>query len=364
MLDGTTTSGRTNSIVDVPGIQVGQYQQVGEGYLSGTTVVLAPDGGACGGVDVRGGGPGTRETDLLHPSNQVDRVHAVLLSGGSAFGLAAADGVMRYLFDQGVGVQVAEGAESVVPIVPGAVIFDLGRGGEFAATPDAAFGQRATAAATGETPALGVVGAGTGAQCGGLKGGVGSASAVLPDGTTVAALVVVNAAGGVYDLRTGELYGARHLLDGDLAVAPGGPAYQLSRPGGGDLAAALELMREQAAQRAAMKLMATTIGVIATDATLTKAQCAKVAGIGHDGMARAISPVHTMFDGDTLFTLATGERGPVDPMGFFALLDAAGDAVTRAIVRGVLAAESVTTPAGSWPSYRDTFPSAVDATGP
>jgi L-aminopeptidase/D-esterase-like protein len=156
---------------------------------------------------------------------------------------------------------------------------------------------------------------------------------------------------------------ARHLLDGDLTLAAGGPAYELSRPAEDELAAALELLREQAARHAAMRLMATTIGVIATDATLTKAQCAKVAGIGHDGMARAISPVHTMFDGDTLFTLATGERGPVDPMGFFALLDAAGGVVTRAIVRGVLAAESVTTPGGSWPSYRDTFPSAVGDTG-
>ena len=340
--------GEHNTITDVPGVRVGHAQRAGDGWLTGTTVVLAPPEGAVGGVDVRGGGPGTRETDLLDPRNLVDRVHAITLTGGSALGLAAVDGVVRGLLDDAVGFPMG-GPGEVVPIVPGAVIYDLGRGGTFRNHPDATLGAEAYAAATGDAVPLGVVGAGTGARVGGLKGGVGSASAVLPDGTTVAALVVVNAVGSAVDTETGELWGARHCLPGDL------PA--LRRPDPGEVASAKAAAEAlPLPQRAPL---ATTIGVIATDATLTKAQCQKMSGIGHDGLARALNPVHTMFDGDTLFTTATCAREPRDVFGFQELLTHTDSVVTRSVVRAVVAAES--TPGSTPPmrSYREAFASAL-----
>lgn len=344
--------GPTNTLTDVPGVRVGHADRRGDGWLSGTTVVLAPDGGACAGVDVRGGGPGTRETDLLDPRNVVERVDAFVLSGGSAFGLAAADGVVQRLFDAGVGLSVG-GPGEVVPIVPGAVIFDLGRGGNFSARPDRTLGEEAYDAAIAhgsDAVPLGVVGAGTGARAGGLKGGVGSASAVLPDGTTVAALVVVNAVGSCVDPATGELYAARFGLGEEFCG--------LCVPSAEDLSA-VRTAGEVASGTAALGAsLATTIGVVATDATLTKAQCAKVSGIAHDGMARAIRPVHTMFDGDTVFTMATGSRPAPDLPVLQSILDAAGDCFTRAIGRAMLAADTVETPAGRWRSYREAFPSA------
>ena len=331
-----------DAITDVAGIRVGQTERVGDGWLTGTTVVLAPPEGAVGGVDVRGGGPGTRETDLLDPRNLVERVHAVVLSGGSALGLAAADGVARRLLADGIGYPMG-GPGEVVPIVPGAVIFDLGRGGTFAHHPDAGFGEAAyDAAATGVEE--GNHGAGAGAQAGGLKGGVGTASTVLPQGTTVGALVVVNAIGSCVDPTTGELWAARHCLDGDL------PA--LRRPAEAELLAAKVDAAAQDKDR--RPPLATTLAVIATDATLTKAQCAKVSGLGHDGLARAINPVHTMFDGDTVFTLATCTGDPPDPFAFHALLEAAGTCVTRAVARAMIAAESTQ----GLRAYRDAFPSA------
>jgi putative pantetheine hydrolase len=353
--------GPNNCLTDVAGIRVGHAHRRGGGWLSGTTVILAPESGAVAGVDVRGGGPGTRETDALDPRNVIERVHAITLSGGSAFGLAAADGVMQRLFEAGVGYPMG-GPGEVVPIVPGAVIFDLGRGGDFASRPGAALGEEAYDAAfpgparsgSARPVPMGLVGAGMGATSGGLKGGVGSASVVLADGTTVAALVVVNSFGSCVDPATGELYAARFGLPGEFTG--------LLVPEAGEVAAA----RAAAAARPQVlggqaTALATTIGVAATDATLTKAQCAKVSGIAHDGMARGIRPVHTMFDGDTVFTLATGDRGSPDPLAFHALLDAAGDCFTRAIGRAMLAAESVQTPAGHWRSYRDAFPSAFAA---
>ncbi|GAA1884480.1 P1 family peptidase [Lapillicoccus jejuensis] len=343
--------GPHNALTDVAGLRVGHATRREPGWLTGTTVVVAPDGGAVCGVDVRGGGPGTRETDLLDPRNLVDRVDAVVLGGGSALGLAAADGVAQGLLADGRGWPMgAPGA--VVPIVPGAILFDLGRGGVWGHHPRAEDGRAAYDAATGGPVPQGVVGAGTGASAGGLKGGIGTASVVLPTGVTVAALVAVNAVGSAVDPATGEPYGARHALGDELAG--------LRRP----LAADVEAARARAAtlgpqgQRPAM---ATTIGVIATDATLTKAQAQKTCGLGHDGMARAISPVHTLFDGDTLFCLATGERPAPDLPGLFALMAAAGDCVTRAIVHALLAAESVDASADGGVvlrSYRDAFPSA------
>jgi putative pantetheine hydrolase len=347
--------GPTNSLTDVAGIRVGHADRRADGWLSGTTVVLAPRCGAVAGVDVRGGGPGTRETDVLDPRNLVEKVHAIVLSGGSAFGLAAADGVMARLFEAGVGYP-AGGPGEVVPIVPGAVIFDLGRGGDFTKRPGAAMGQEAYDAALSSPvgPAtMGVVGAGTGAVAGGLKGAVGSASVVLAGGTTVAALVVVNSFGSCVDPATGELYAARFGLPGEFT--------QLRVP---DLAeveaarAAAQVKAEAGGLGPLGPALATTLGVVATDAILTKAQCAKVSGIAHDGMARAIRPVHTMFDGDTVFSLATGDRGAPDPLVFHGLLDAAGDCLTRAIGIAILAASSVQSPAGAWRSYQETFPSA------
>ena len=342
-MDGT---GAANSITDVPGLRVGQAQRVGDGWRTGCTVVVAPGDGAVGGVDVRGGGPGTRETDLLDPRNLVERVQAVLFTGGSAFGLAAADGVMRRLAAAGRGFPV--GAAGVVPIVPAAVVYDLGRGGAEQAWPDAELGAAAYDAAVGAggiDMAQGCLGAGTGTKVGGLKGGVGTASAVLPGGATLGALAVVNSAGSAVDLRTGELLGARHLLADEV---PG-----LRRPDPGDPAAAVAAQTGEPGQT-----LATTLVVLATDLTLTKAQCQKVAGIGHDGLARAIDPVHTMVDGDTVFALATGDRAVPDFAGFHGLLTAAGTCVTRAVVHAVLAATSVDTPAGRLRSYREAFPSA------
>lgn len=344
--------GRTNSLTDVRGIRVGHATRIGDGWLTGTTVVLAPEQGAVAGVDVRGGGPGTRETDLLDPRNLVERVHAVCLSGGSAFGLAAADGLMQRLYAAGVGFPMGAPGE-VVPIVPAAVIFDLGRGGDFGKRPDASFGSDAYVVASADAVVQGCVGAGTGARAGGLKGGVGSASAVLADGSTVAALVVVNAVGSCVDPATGQLYAARFGLGDEFAALGQVSATEVAQA---------RRRAEQVSGSAPLRYpLATTIGVIATDVTLTKAQCAKVSGIGHDGLARAIRPVHTLFDGDTLFTLATGERGDaVGPFEMHALLDAAGDVVTRAVGHALLAATSVRTPAGEIRCYREAFTSAFD----
>ena len=355
--------GPTNTLTDVAGLRVGHATRREEGWLTGCTVVVAPDAGAVGGVDVRGGAPGTRETDLLDPRNLVDRVNAVVLTGGSAFGLAVADGVTRSLYAAGLGWPVGESPatpgrrptsgrpEQVVPIVPAAVLFDLGRGGEFANAPTATDGADAFAAASTDAVRQGCVGAGTGARAGGLKGAVGSASAVLDDGTTVAALVAVNSFGAPHDERTGELLAARYGLGDEFA--------HLGVPTTDELAAARARATAAYEGQPLRPGMATVIGVIATDATLTKAQCQKVSGLGHDGLARAVHPVHTVLDGDTLFTLATGERPAPELPALHALMVAAGDCVTRAVGHAVLAAESVANGAVDLRSYRDAFPSAV-----
>jgi putative pantetheine hydrolase len=342
--------GPTNSLTDVAGIRVGHATRREAGWLTGTTVVLAPDAGAVAGVDVRGGAPGTRETDLLDPRNLVDRVNAVVLSGGSTFGLAAADGVVRGLYAAGLGWPMGE-PDEVVPIVPGAVIFDLGRGGQFAHAPTASDGSDALAVASADAVLQGCVGAGTGARSGGLKGAVGSASAVLDDGTTVAALVVVNSFGAPYDERTGELLAKRHGLGDEFS--------HLGLPAAHELEAARQRAAAAYEGQPLRPGMATTIGVIATDATLTKAQCQKLSGLGHDGLARAVNPVHTLLDGDTLFTLATGERPAPELPELHALMVAAGECVTRAVGHALLAAESVANGTVDLRSYRDAFPSAV-----
>ena len=344
--------GRTNSLTDVEGVRVGHHSAVGNGWLTGCTVVLPASDGMVAGVDVRGGAPGTRETDLLDPRNAVERVHAIVLSGGSAFGLAAASGVVDRLADAGTGLRVT--ADVIVPISPAAILFDLGRGGDPGCRPDASFGAAAYAAAVGSDGAgpvpRGCVGAGTGAVAGGLKGGVGSASTALPSGATVAALVVVNALGSVWHPGTGELYGARFGLAGEFAG--------LTAPSDADLAAAQATLAPIPPPTLEAPVANTTIGVVAVDRTLTKAQCARLAGVAHDGLARAIRPVHTMFDGDTFFALATPDAAEPDPATFHDVLAGGADCVTRAVVHAMLAATSVTTPAGAWPCYREVFPSA------
>lgn len=328
----TYSVGPRNDVTDVEGVCVGHHT-VPSG-LSGVTV-LVPPSGTTGGVDVRGAAPGTRETDLLDPVNLVSTVDAVVLAGGSAFGLAAADGVMTALEADGRGWPVTSG---VVPIVPAAVVFDLGRGGDGSAPtrPTAADGRAAYEARSADPVRLGSVGAGAGAVCGGLRGGVGSASAVLPSGATVAALVVANPAGSVLDPATGELYAARHALpEDDLQVGEVDEKV---------LTAYREIQRER---RAALEIgTATTLAIVVTDLALTKAECTRLATVGHDGLARAIDPVHTMFDGDTVFGLATGSRGEPTPLQSYDLLEAAATCVARAIGRAVRAAH----PAGPAPT--------------
>lgn len=350
--------GPTNSLVDVAGVRVGHHTAIDAGWLTGTSVVLLGDEGAVASGDVRGGGPATRETDLLDPIASVERVHALVLTGGSAFGLAAADGVMARLEQRGIGVSVAPPAGpdglappvATVPIVPTAAIFDLGRGGELGNRPDPGFGAAAHDAALAADPTqpvpAGSVGAGAGAVAGGLRGGVGSASVVLADGTTVAALAVCNAVGATVDPTTGALSGAQMGLPGEFD--------HLRLPDEQELAA------HHAAQVGEASLN-TTVAVVATDATLAKAHCAKLAAVAHDGLARAIRPVHSLADGDTVFSAATGRRAAPDFGGFQALLGAGADTVTRAIVSAMLAATSVSTSAGAFESYRDRFPSAVPA---
>lgn len=336
-----------DALTDVAGVRVGHATRTGDGWLTGTTVVLAPEGGAVAAVDVRGGGPGTKETDALDPRNLVRKVEAVVLTGGSAYGLDAASGVMAWLEERGRGVRVGPDPAHVVPVVPAACVFDLGRGGGFRARPDAATGraavEAAAAAAEGAPVPQGCVGAGTGAVVGQVKGGIGTASAVLESGITVAALVVANAAGSAVDPETGVLYG--ELFQGRVRY----PEPEVHE-------AALRRLAEVAGRNAAPPLN-TTLAVVATDADLSKAQAQKLAGTAHDGIARAVRPVHLLSDGDTVFTLATGTRplNAADPLALNEVLAAGADLVTRAIVRAVRAATPVDGPGGSWPSYGELY---------
>jgi len=296
--------------------------------------------------DVRGGGPGTRETDLLDPVALIDRVQAICLSGGSAYGLAAAHGVMRWHEEHQAGFPVGPQPAHVVPIVPAAVIFDLGRGGAFTNRPDDTFGYRACAAArAGEVP-MGAVGAGTGAIAGGLQGGIGTASVTLADGIVVGAVAVVNATGRVISPTTG----LPRFHEG----------LALRRPN------ALHRQKMIDATSTPPTPLNTTIGVVATSAELTKPECRKVASVAHDGLARAIRPVHSMFDGDTIFCLSTGRNviAATDAPGLRrvntragilnTLLVAAADCFALACTRAVVEAMSI----GGPPSYAELCPSA------
>jgi L-aminopeptidase/D-esterase-like protein len=336
------------SVTDVDGVLVGHHQRTGRGWRTGTTVILFPQGATCG-VDVRGGGPGTRETDLLRPENLVEQVHGICLSGGSAYGLAAADGVMRFLEEQGVGFPVGPEPEQIVPIVPAAVIFDLGRGGRFANRPTADFGYAAASKAKPRHPAIGSVGAGTGARAGGLQGGVGSASCTLANGVTVSAIAVVNAVGSVINPRT--------ALPWDVA------GFKLAKPNRDERNQLALLTRPDTTQPAPLN---TTIGVVVTDAALTKAECYKVASVAHDGLARSIRPAHTLFDGDTIFAAATGSRHlSEDATSTFhsrssraaqlsELAEAGAECFAAACVGAILSAES----RDSSIAFRDVCPSA------
>jgi L-aminopeptidase/D-esterase-like protein len=332
-----TKRGKNNGLTDVEGLMVGHFTSLEA--ASGTTVILCLEG-AVAGVDVRGSAPGTRETDLLNPINLVEKVQAVVLSGGSVFGLAAADGVVQWLARQGRGFPVEQ--NHVVPIVPAAVLYDLGRGKDYVSPVEPEWGIRACESAwTGPEP-VGSVGAGTGAMAGGIKGGTGTASEILDSGLTVAALVAVNSLGSVIDPETGLPWEIRLEVENEFGSL-GKQAVKLS-PATGLLPASN-----------------TTIGVVATDAILTKAQAQKVAQMAHDGLARSIRPAHTMFDGDTIFCLATGRRPLPDTPGFFAaptaqsLNDvgrAASDCMSRAIIRGILEAHGTPTIT----AYRDLSP--------
>ncbi|WP_192841636.1 P1 family peptidase [Arthrobacter sp. ERGS1:01] len=307
----------SSSITDVPGIRVGQAQRQGDGWLTGVTVVLPP-AGTIGSVDVRGGGPGTHETDALDPTTMVSTVDAVVLTGGSAYGLAAAGGVQRWCEENGRGFPVPGG---VVPIVPAAAIFDLGRGGDFAARPGPDMGYEAALDAAGSAEGAdvdrGTVGAGTGAALGSgrFKGGLGTAAVRLGGdnaAVVVGALAVVNAAG-----------------------IPWQPGTRAPEPGTG---------------------LNTTLVVVATNAVLTVAEAKRTATAAHAGMARALNPVHTLADGDTIFTLATCQvplvPHPLVPVAaMIELQSAAAEAVRLAILDGVARATAVETPAGSWQPF-------------
>lgn len=336
--------GTHNAITDVPGLRVGHATRDETGWLTGTTVITPPVG-TTGGVDVRGGGPGTRETDLLDPRNQVDQVDSIVLSGGSAFGLSAADGVLATLADEGRGMPVG-GPGRTVPIVPSAILFDLGRGGVWRHHPGPDEGLAAYLAASDGPVDEGGVGAGTGARAGGLHGGLGTASLVLDSGATVGAVVVVNAVGSPLS-PDGRLLGERLLVPGEVDVPDPDP-----------VAVQAHWQRQAAELEALQAGTATTLAVVATDAVLDKAGCATLARVGHDGFARGLSPVHTAFDGDTVFALSTKGGPRLSPFELVALQTAAADCITRAIVRAVLAARSADRSADGGavlPGYRDSL---------
>lgn len=289
-----------NAITDVRGIEVGHAQD--DEALTGCTVILCRKG-AVAGVDVRGGAPGTRETDLLHPINLVEKVHAVVLAGGSAFGLDAATGVMRFLEENKIGFNTGA---AKVPIVPSAILYDLNLG-RADVRPDSAMGYRTAASASSEPPTEGNVGAGTGASVGkmfgaklGMKSGIGTASIAIGRGTVVGAIVAVNAFGDVIDPQTGSIIAG--LRSGKV-----GPLRVGKKNHFADTLAAMKNPVGRGVLGLASRTN-TVIGVVATNAKLTKAQATKVAQMAQDGLARAIRPAHTMLDGDVIFTLSTGNR--------------------------------------------------------
>lgn len=328
----TTFSSPSGSITDVKGLSVGHFTDTRR--PTGCTVIITPDG-AVAGVDVRGAAPGTRETDLLNPSNLVDRVHAIMLAGGSAWGLDAASGVMQWLEENRIGLPVGFG---LVPIVPAAVLFDLPVG-DPSIRPDARAGYAACVAASGKPPLEGNIGAGTGALVGkifglkrAMKGGIGSA-AVTVNGITVGAIIACNALGDIIHPATGKLLAGARTADGGALVDSRTALIAGDRP------------------KSVMAGTNTTIGVVATDAVLTKAQAHRLALVSHDGLARSINPVHTLSDGDTLFALGTGKAGMSADMMLLSTL--AAEVTAMAVVRAIMAACSLSCDGLHWPCAAD-----------
>ena len=310
----------SGAITDVPGVKVGHFTDTRR--PTGCTVIITEEG-AVGGVDVRGSAPGTRETDLLNPINLVDKVNAVMLAGGSAFGLDAATGVVRFLEERKIGYNVGV---AFVPIVPAAILFDLGVG-DAKIRPDAQAGYKACEAASTARPQEGNVGAGAGATVGKLyggkramKSGIGTASIKLA-GLTVGAIVAVNAVGDIVDPETGSPIAGARTEDGKKLLNTREAMLRGNLPGG------------------LLAGTATTIGVIATDAVLTKSQAQKIAQMAHDGLARSINPIHTMFDGDTIFALGTGKSGKAGNPTLLGVM--AAEAMALAVVRAARAAKGI-----------------------
>jgi L-aminopeptidase/D-esterase-like protein len=328
------TIGKHNDLTDVEGILVGHYTDTVA--ASGLTVAICSEG-AVTGVDVRGSAPGTRETDLLAPANLVQHAQAVVLSGGSVFGLAAADGVVRWLAKKGFGFPLDKGY--VAPIVPAAVLYDLDRGSDFIPPISAEWGEKACQAAASSPVEIGSVGAGTGAWSGSIKGGLGTASLMLDSGITTAALVAVNSDGLVINPATGRPWEIGLEIEAEFGRQ-------------GKRAVILPPQSESTPVRN------TTIAIVASDAILTKAQAHKVAQMAHDGMARAIRPSHTLFEGDTIFCMASGKRklpeipgyyGPPQTRAVSDIGHAAADCMSRAIIKAIFTATSI----GGIPAFCD-----------
>lgn len=337
--------GPHNAITDVAGIRVGHHTRIGNGALTGTTVLLLPPGSVAA-VDVRGGAPATRDTaalDVRQAGLQAIDVPAVVLTGGSAYGLAAAHGVLGWLAEQGLGAGI--------PVVPAAALFDLGRGGDFHARPDAEFGRQAAASATDGPVEQGNVGAGAGAVTAGVKGGLGTASEILPDGTVLAAIAAVNARGASIDPDSGLPHAWRAGLPGEFPLTPPGPDER---------AAAARILADSVAERTGHRPLNTVIGAVATNALLSPPQAAQLARAAHDGLSLAAHPAHTIGDGDSIFAVGTGQRSTVD---FATVLAAASSVFARAMVHGVLAAESIGTDWGPIVGYRDLYPHVMMGAG-
>lgn len=326
--------GPRNLITDVPGILVGQAED--RAAITGATVVLA-EAPAVAAVDVRGGAPGSRETELLRPGNLVERVDAIVLSGGSGFGLDAGSGAMDWLAAEGRGFAVGKAR---VPIVPAAILFDLnfpGRTHWPGEPPHRRLGREAAARA-GKAFALGNAGAGLGAKAGRLKGGLGSASLRLGDGTTIGAIVAVNCCGSTVRPDCGRLWAADLALAGEIPPQPPIPDRPLDLD---DFSACGE----------GLAGANTTIAVVATDAALDKSASLRFAMMAQDGLSRAIRPAHTPFDGDTVFALSTGSGPTVDAAFLTRLGNAAADCLSRAIMRAIVGAESL----GTYPNWREVY---------
>ncbi len=358
------TAGLCNALTDVAGIRVGHATRIGAGALTGTTVILVPPG-SISTVYVLGGAPSTRETAALDLRYEQREVDGIVLTGGSSYGLATAHGALSFLADNGA----IHTAPDRAPLVPAAALFDLGRGGDFHAHPAARIGAEAAGAALASAEhspvAQGNVGAGTGAVNAELKGGLGTASVLLPDGVVVAALAAINAHGPSIDPNTGLPYA---YDSGVSARASGAQArrwqeFPLDRPSAAEVSQGRERLAETVRGRVRVNPMNTVIGIVATNARLSRAQTFRLSGAAHDGLALAVRPAHCLADGDTVFAVATGQLpAPTDDRQAAGIIGAGARVFSRALVHGILAARSVTTPWGHIAAYHELYPSAVEST--